>query len=302
MIVLEATAVHESGRLTAHTLAGYEPEIVAGYRRVAAAVRPHGTRLFVQLFHGGRELIASPPRPAAVAPSAVPSQRFHVEPRALTSAEIDEIVAGYARSAALAAEGGLDGIELSAAHGYLFAQFFTPGLNLREDEWAAGPQLLVAVVEAVRNAAPELALGVRLSADSEAAVADRARARRPRGLPLDRPRRLLHLPRLDGNRPAAAGRGERHRRVRGAVPGRASSDRDLAHRRPRCGRPAHRGRGRRRSRDDACAHHGPRPAAQGSRRARRTTSSAASAATPASRTTTQRSRSRALRTHGPDAS
>ncbi len=171
MIVLEATAVHESGRLTAHTLAGYEPGIVAGYRRVVDAVRPHGTRLFVQLFHGGRELIASPPRPAAVAPSAVPTQRFHVEPRALTSAEIDEIVAGYARSAELAAEGGLDGIELSAAHGYLLAQFFTPGLNLREDEWAAGPQLLVAVVETVRNAAPELALGVRLSADSEAAAA-----------------------------------------------------------------------------------------------------------------------------------
>jgi 2,4-dienoyl-CoA reductase-like NADH-dependent reductase (Old Yellow Enzyme family)/thioredoxin reductase len=170
-IVLEATAVHESGRLTAHTLAGYVPEIAGGYRRVVDAVRPHGTRLFVQLFHGGRELIASPPRPAAVAPSAIPSQRFHVEPRALTAGEIDEVVAGYARSAELAAEGGLDGIELSAAHNYLFAQFFTPGLNLREDEWAAGPQLLVAVVEAVRTAAPGLVLGVRLSADSEAAGA-----------------------------------------------------------------------------------------------------------------------------------
>jgi 2,4-dienoyl-CoA reductase-like NADH-dependent reductase (Old Yellow Enzyme family)/thioredoxin reductase len=170
MIVLEATAVHESGRLTAHTLAGYLPEIVAGYRRVAQAVQGHGTRLFVQLFHGGRELISNPPRPPAVAPSAIPSQRFHVEPRALGLEEIEEIVAGYARSAVLVAEGGLDGVELSAAHNYLFAQFFTPGLNLREDEWAAGPQLLVAVVEAVRQAAPGLALGVRFSADSEAAV------------------------------------------------------------------------------------------------------------------------------------
>jgi len=171
MIVLEATAVHESGRLTAHTLAGYQPEIVAGYRRVAAAVQAHGTRLFVQLFHGGRELIANPPRPPAVAPSAIPSQRFHVEPRALSTEEIDEIIAGYAHSAGLAAEAGLDGVELSAAHNYLFAQFFTPGVNVREDEWAAGPQLLVAVGEAVRQAAPGLALGVRLSADSEAAVA-----------------------------------------------------------------------------------------------------------------------------------
>ena len=169
MIVLEATAVHESGRLTPHTLAGYVPEIVAGYRRVVEAVRPHGTRLFVQLFHGGRELIALPPRPPAIAPSAIPSQRFHVEPRALTTAEIYDLVSGYARSAELAAEAGLDGIELSAAHGYLFAQFFTPETNLREDEWAAGPQLLVAVAEAVRKAAPDLALGVRFSADSEAA-------------------------------------------------------------------------------------------------------------------------------------
>jgi 2,4-dienoyl-CoA reductase-like NADH-dependent reductase (Old Yellow Enzyme family)/thioredoxin reductase len=171
MIVLEATAVHESGRLTAHTLVGYVPEIVGGYRRVAEAVQPHGTKLFVQLFHGGREVIASPPRPPAVAPSAVPSQRFHVEPRALDSQEVEEIIVGYARSAELAAEGGLDGIELSAAHNYFFAQFFTPELNLREDEWAVGPQLLVAAVEAVRKATPGLALGVRLSADSEAAVA-----------------------------------------------------------------------------------------------------------------------------------
>ena len=171
MIVLEATAVHESGRLTAHTLAGYEPEIVDGYQRVARAVQAYGTRLFVQLFHGGRELIADPPRPPAVAPSAIPSQRFHVEPRALRAEEIEEIVTGYAHSAALAAEGGLDGIELSAAHNYLFAQFFTPAVNLREDEWAAGPQLLVSVAEAVRQAAPGLALGVRFSADSEAAVA-----------------------------------------------------------------------------------------------------------------------------------
>ena len=58
LIVLEATAVDPSGLLTPHTLGGYLPEIVEGYRRVAQAVRPHGTRLFVQLFHGGREQIA----------------------------------------------------------------------------------------------------------------------------------------------------------------------------------------------------------------------------------------------------
>jgi 2,4-dienoyl-CoA reductase-like NADH-dependent reductase (Old Yellow Enzyme family)/thioredoxin reductase len=170
LIVLEATAVHESGLLTGHTLAGYLPAIVSGYRTVAAVVKPHGTHLFVQLFHGGREQIASPPRAAALAPSAVPSQRYKVEPRAATEDEIAELIAGYARAAELAAEGGIEGVEISAAHNYLLAQFFTPELNRRSDRWRAGPALLLAVVEAVRRAAPDLALGVRLSADSATAA------------------------------------------------------------------------------------------------------------------------------------
>ena len=171
LIVLEATAVDESGLLTSHTLGGYLPEIVDGYRRVAAAVRPHGTRLFVQLFHGGREQIASSPRPPALAPSAVPSSRFRTEPRAARPADIDRIVKGYARSAALAAEAGLDGVEVSAAHRYLIEQFFDPALNRRGDEWADGTRFLVAVLRAVRAAAPRLCLGVRVSGDSERGLA-----------------------------------------------------------------------------------------------------------------------------------
>lgn len=169
LIVLEATAVHPSGLLTPHTLAGYREEIVAGYRRLARAVRPHGTRLFVQLFHGGRELIATAPRPPALAPSAIPSGRFHVEPRALREAEIESLLAGYARAAELAVAGELDGIEISAAHGYLIAQFFTPELNRRSDRFGEPSRFLLEVLAAVRAAAGGIAVGVRLSADSAAA-------------------------------------------------------------------------------------------------------------------------------------
>jgi 2,4-dienoyl-CoA reductase-like NADH-dependent reductase (Old Yellow Enzyme family)/thioredoxin reductase len=171
LIVLEATAVHPSGLLTPHTLAGYREEIVPGLARVAEAVHAHGTRLFVQLFHGGREQISAAPRAPALAPSAIPSLRFHVEPRALSAGEIGSVVEGYARAAALAAKAGLDGVEVSAAHEYLAAQFFTPGLNRREDKWAEPARFLFEVLAAVRAAAPRLALGVRLSADSPAAQA-----------------------------------------------------------------------------------------------------------------------------------
>ena len=106
LIVLEATAVDPSGLLTPHTLAGYRKHSAAGFARVAEAVRPHGTRLFVQLFHGGREQIASPPRTPAISASAIPSRRFHVEPRTATVGDIEAILDGYARSAANAAAAG----------------------------------------------------------------------------------------------------------------------------------------------------------------------------------------------------
>jgi 2,4-dienoyl-CoA reductase-like NADH-dependent reductase (Old Yellow Enzyme family)/thioredoxin reductase len=166
VLFLEATAVDETGLLTAHTLGGYLPGIVAGYRRLAGPVHDAGGRLFVQLFHGGREQISSAPRPPAVAPSAVPTQRFHVEPRALTTREISELLAGYARSARNARDGGLDGVEVSASHGYLPAQFFSTRVNRRGDEYAARLRFVRAALAAARDGAGDgLAVTVRLSAD-----------------------------------------------------------------------------------------------------------------------------------------
>src|SRR3954462_14754304 len=133
-VFLEATAVHETGLLPAPTIGGYLPAIAPAYRRLGDAVRAHGTRLFVQLFHGGREQIASAPRAPAIAPSAIPTPRFRTEPRALTRSEIRDVTAGYGAAARLCREGGVDGIQMSMAHGYLAPQFFAPETNTRDDE------------------------------------------------------------------------------------------------------------------------------------------------------------------------
>ncbi len=160
LIVLEATAVHPSGLLTPHTLAGYLPEIVAGYRRVADAVQPHGTRLFVQLLPRRPRADRRPPR----ARPRSHRRRFRASASASSPArsaarEIDEIVDGYARAAELAAEGGLDGVEISAAHRYLVAQFFDPALNRRDDDWGEPSRFLARRLRAVRQAAPGLCVG-----------------------------------------------------------------------------------------------------------------------------------------------
>ncbi len=170
VIVLEATAVDPSGLLTPHTIGGFRPEVVAAYTELAGALHERGAKLFVQLFHGGREQIAAPPRAPAVAPSAVPSARFHAEPRALTLSEIAELLEGYRSAASLAREGGVDGLEVSASHGYLPAQFFARSTNQREDRYGgaldARVRFAAEAIAAVRDGAgPSLAVGVRLSAD-----------------------------------------------------------------------------------------------------------------------------------------
>ncbi|MBO0889574.1 MAG: FAD-dependent oxidoreductase [Acidothermales bacterium] len=169
-VFVEASAVHPTGLLTPHTIGAYLPEAVGALGRVADAVHAADGRILIQLFHGGREQIAGAPRPPAVAPSAVPSPRFHVEPRALSRQEIRDMVAGYALSARNVAAAGFDGLEISAAHGYLPAQFMSPRTNLRRDEYNGAlrdrltftVQTLAAIRDEVGDA---LAVGARLSID-----------------------------------------------------------------------------------------------------------------------------------------
>ena len=59
-------------------------------------------------------------------------------PAPMTKAMIDDTVAAFAAAAVRCRDGGLDGVELHGAHGYLIGQFLSPATNLRDDEYG-GP-------------------------------------------------------------------------------------------------------------------------------------------------------------------
>ncbi len=172
LIVMQVAGVHESARYTYHVLMATDDSCIPGYRKVAEAVKPHGCRLFGQLFHPGREVMESQDgsAPVALAPSAVPNERFHVMPRALSLELIEEIVAGYGSAARRLREGGLEGVEVVASHGYLPSQFLNPRVNLREDRYGGNPdnrlRFLREVIASIRGAVGEdFVVGVRISAD-----------------------------------------------------------------------------------------------------------------------------------------
>ena len=172
LIVMQVAGVHETARYTSHLLMATSDDCIPGYRAVADAVHGHGCALFAQLFHPGREIMESQDGtlPVAYAPSAVPNERFHVMPRAMSDAMITEIIAGYAAAAARLERAGLDGVEVVASHGYLPAQFLNPRVNLRTDRWggsdAARQSFLAEVAAAIRAATgPDFVMGLRISGD-----------------------------------------------------------------------------------------------------------------------------------------
>ena len=74
LIVTQVAGVHESARYTSHVLMAVDDGCIAGFARLARAVKSHGARVFVQLFHPGLEIMESADgtAPVAWAPSAVP--------------------------------------------------------------------------------------------------------------------------------------------------------------------------------------------------------------------------------------
>jgi 2,4-dienoyl-CoA reductase-like NADH-dependent reductase (Old Yellow Enzyme family)/thioredoxin reductase len=137
LIVLQVSGVHETARYTNHVLMATSDAAIEGYRRLAQAVHRHGTVLFGQLFHPGREIAEADGGllSVAYAPSSVPNERFRVMPRPLKPAMIASIVQGYGDAARRMQTAGFDGVEIVASHGYLPAQFLNPRVNLRVDAY-----------------------------------------------------------------------------------------------------------------------------------------------------------------------
>ncbi|WP_211461860.1 NADH:flavin oxidoreductase/NADH oxidase family protein [Collimonas silvisoli] len=126
----------------------------------AEAAKHKGAQVWMQLNHPGRQVMAAMGG-AAWAPSALAldmgkHSKLFVQPKAMSDAEIQEVITRFAASAAAAERAGFTGVEIHAAHGYLISQFLSPLSNQRRDEWGGSlanrARLLLDVVRAVRAA------------------------------------------------------------------------------------------------------------------------------------------------------
>ena len=162
LILTEATVISPKAVGYANTPGLWSQEQAQAWRKIVDAVHAQDAKIVVQLWHVGRisdpELLDgdTPVAPSAIQPAGEVSllrpKRPFVTPRALSHAEIQEIVAQYKHAAELAKEAGFDGVELHAANGYLIDQFLQSKTNVRDDEYGGSienrARLLLQVVDA----------------------------------------------------------------------------------------------------------------------------------------------------------
>ena len=88
------------------------------------------------MYHPGKQAtLASTGGVQPVAPSAFKDPLCQTQPREITIEEIHQLVKDFGTAARRAEEAGFDGAEIHCGHGYLLAEFLSPFINKRVDEY-----------------------------------------------------------------------------------------------------------------------------------------------------------------------
>ncbi|MBP1922512.1 2,4-dienoyl-CoA reductase-like NADH-dependent reductase (Old Yellow Enzyme family) [Halorubrum alkaliphilum] len=171
----------------------HDPDFVAGLARLTDAVHAHGSRIAIQLEHGGLRSMevwhdaygrANPDRhqlavsrPPRVLRALDRLGFLDLSPRVMTTAEVESLVDDFARAAARAVDAGYDAIHIAGANMGIVQQFLSPFYNRREDRFgidpAVGPDgtpgvgvaFLERLAEAIRDRAGDVPLLTKIPSE-----------------------------------------------------------------------------------------------------------------------------------------
>jgi 2,4-dienoyl-CoA reductase-like NADH-dependent reductase (Old Yellow Enzyme family) len=172
LIIIEATCINQSGRLSSTQLGLWSDNQIKGFSRIAAYCHEYDTRVLVQLHHAGlaaaKEVTEDPIAPSDFQGSTRTNQL--IKARALSLSEIATLQNEYVAAAMRAKKAGLDGVELHGAHGYLISQFFSPLVNRREDVYGGNliqrTRFATEIITKIRQAAgPDFIISCRIGCD-----------------------------------------------------------------------------------------------------------------------------------------
>ncbi len=166
----------------------HDPDFVAQLSRLTDRIHDHGSRIFIQLEHGGlrsmetwhAEYRTEHPGLEQLAVSEPPWQLrlldrigfLEYDPHVLSTAEVYDLAADFGRAAARAVDAGYDGIHLAGANMGIVQQFCSPFYNRRDDEFGGSPEarltFLAVVHDEIRERAGDVPLMTKVPAETPA--------------------------------------------------------------------------------------------------------------------------------------
>lgn len=169
-----AAYVADSGRTWTGQLGIASDAHLPGLTRLAQGLRATGTRSLVQLHHGG--LRADPGLAGRI---VAPFDDATTGVSAMSSDDVQHVIAAYVAAAVRAERAGFDGVEVHGAHGFVLAQFLDRR-NQRTDGYGGSLEhrmrALTEVLEGIRSATGDgFQVGVRLSPEATGTPLDEGR-------------------------------------------------------------------------------------------------------------------------------
>ncbi len=182
LVIQEATSVSPEGRISYGDMGIWKDEHVQKLTQIVDFCHSQGALIGIQLAHAGRKASHHLPQNGAgkipadqkngwqtVSASALPFREEEPAPIALDKMGIQKVKDNYVAATRRAKETGYDVVEIHAAHGYLFHQFYSPLANKREDEYGGSFEnrirlLLEVTSEVKKEWGDEKPLFVRISA------------------------------------------------------------------------------------------------------------------------------------------
>lgn len=165
MIITEYCFVTEEGRSSDHQISITGDDKIPGLKKLVDAVHEHGSKICLQLQHGGRRSMVR-----VMAPSAIMKQTDRVTPYEMTTQDVYDLIDAFIAGAVRAKKAGFDMVEVHCSHGYLLNDFVSPSANRRTDEFGGGisgrAKAPVMIIEGIKKACGEdYPVSVRLNGD-----------------------------------------------------------------------------------------------------------------------------------------
>ena len=154
--------------VNANVMIAEEENFLAEYTTLAEKAQAHGSHLWMQINHPGRQTPADLDKaPVSASNVGMPNKKY-LQPRPLEEAEILDLIERYGNSALLAKKAGMKGAQIHGAHGYLVNQFLSPLTNLRTDQWGGSlenrSRFLMEIYRNMRaKVGPGFPLGIKIN-------------------------------------------------------------------------------------------------------------------------------------------